>query len=585
MEDLHPPGPPETTDPFGGAPVVSFTLAGMALLSRRQWLAGAAGAVMGPAGAAASREVRITGRYLHFPVAPADKDRVKVRLLLGGEAVRYFDIDFAEPGAPPLYWASVDVAQWKGQTLRLECEDPALAGLVQQDDTLRQPDNLYHEPRRPQFHFTPRTGWTNDPNGLAWLDGEYHLFFQHNPYGVNWGNMTWGHAVSPDLVHWTELGEALHPDALGTIFSGSAVVDHDNTSALGSGGVPPLVAFYTSAGNPYTQSMAYSTDRGRTWTKYAGNPIIGHIAARNRDPKVFRHEPSGRWVMVLYLDRGKFRLLESGNLKEWSELSDIDFPDGHECPELFELAVDGDPANTRWVMWEGGGRHLIGRFDGRRFTPETEVLPSEWGANCYAAQTWNHVPDGRRILIGWMRHRPKEGEPFAYQGMPFNQQMTFPRLLSLRTTPEGIRLFAEPVAEIGKLRARRHGFEPGPLRPGDNPLAGLEGELWDLELEVDPGKARAIELGIRGMRLTYACRTGELAFLGKSVKLDGVSAGLKLRVLVDRTSVEIFAAGGRYVMSFCVSPEPDDQTLSLAASGGESRIASMAAAALRSVWP
>ena len=165
----------------------------------------------------------------------------------------------------------------------------------------------YNELHRPQFHFSPRTGWTNDPNGLVFYRGQYHLFFQHNPVSVKWGNMTWGHAVSTDLIHWQEVEDAIHPDELGTAFSGSAVVDWHNTAGLASGDEKAIVAFYTSAGScvtppkPFTQSIAYSTDAGRTWQKYAGNPVLGHIRAENRDPKVIWHEPTGRWVMALSL--------------------------------------------------------------------------------------------------------------------------------------------------------------------------------------------------------------------------------------------------------------------------------------------
>lgn len=541
-----------------------------------------------------SCDVRVASRYLHFPVAPADQDRVNVRLLSHGEVVRYFDVDIAEHGTEPLFWASVEVARWFGQTLQVECESPsilsAVMAVVEQDDTFRPPVGLYDEPRRPQFHFSPAVGWTNDPNGLTYLDGEYHLFFQHNPYGINWGNMTWGHAVSTDLVHWEEIGDALRPDALGTVYSGSGVVDHNNTSRLQNGSAPPLVVFFTSAGShsyrkmPYTQSMAYSIDRGRTWTKYASNPVIGHIQGSNRDPKVLWHEPSRRWIMALYLDRGKFRLFRSENLKEWEESSDVDFPDGHECPELFELPVDGDPSNTRWVMWEGGGRHMIGRFDGQRFTAETEVLPSEWGANCYAAQTWNHVPDGRRVLIGWMRYAPDDREVSVYQGMPFNQQMTFPRQLSLRSTPDGVRLFAQPASEIEKLYRRRHVFESRRLVPGEDPLREIHGELFDIEADLFAGDATSIEIGIGGTPIVYDARTHQLTFLGKSVTLDERAGRLQLRILVDRTSVEIFAAGGRYVMSFCFRPDPAMKALSLRASGGAARIRSLHVRELRSIW-
>ena len=264
----------------------------------------------------------------------------------------------------------------------------------------------YGELHRPQFHFSPRTGWTNDPNGLVFYRGQYHLFFQHNPVSVKWGNMTWGHALSEDLVHWRQVDNAICPDELGTIYSGSAVVDWHNTSGFGSGEAPPIVAIYTSAGDqlrpprPFTQSIAFSADAGRTWQKYAGNPVLAHIRAANRDPKVIWHEPTGRWVMALYLDANDYILLGSKDLKSWQKLSDVTMPGTGECPDLFELPVDGNGADTRWVFWGAAGAYRVGRFDGTTFTPETESLRAESGPNGYAAQTYSDIPasDGRRSI-------------------------------------------------------------------------------------------------------------------------------------------------------------------------------------------
>jgi sucrose-6-phosphate hydrolase SacC (GH32 family) len=235
-------------------------------------------------------------------------------------------------------------------------------------------------------------------------------------------------------------------------------------------------------------------------------------------------------------------------------------------------------------MWEGGGRHMIGRFDGGKFIAQTGVLPSEWGANAYAAQTWNDVPDGRRLLIAWMRHRPRSGEPWAYQGMPFNQQMTFPRVLSLRSTSEGIRLFAEPAAEIAKLYRRQHNLKPGPLKPGENPLSAIRGELFDIESDLEVGGAASVELRILGTPIVYHAASRELSCLGRSVTLAEVDARLHLRVLVDRTSLEVFAAGGRYVMSFCFTPDPADGALALSVSGGAGGISFLRVRELNSAW-
>ena len=258
------------------------------------------------------RELVIEYRYLHLPVKNGAPKR-SLRLYAGGELIRAFEIELAE-GAPD-FWAFADLAPWLGQRLTIEAED--LAGLadprgldrLSQGDSLREADDLYQEALRPQFHFSSRRGWNNDPNGLMYYKGEYHLFYQHNPYGWKWGNMHWGHTVSADLVHWRELGDALYPDALGTMFSGSGVVDWPDTTGFRCGDEKPLVCIFTSAGGtspesagqPFTQSLAYSSDGGATWIKYAGNPVLGHLAGRNRDPKVIWHcadAVAGSWRSI-----------------------------------------------------------------------------------------------------------------------------------------------------------------------------------------------------------------------------------------------------------------------------------------------
>ena len=525
---------------------------------------------------ATAGDIVVQKRYLHIPVARQGEMQM-VHLSLGGRVVHYFRISLPKDKSGPSYWASIDVSALKGKTLSADVQAPGadFASLFEQSDSLRNPPNLYKEEYRPQYHFTPQTGWMNDPNGLVFFDGEYHLFYQHNPYGTASANKSWGHALSRDLVRWADFGDVLLPDNLGTIYSGSVVVDHKNTAGFGRGSVPPMVALYTSAGvhaperRPYTQSLAYSTDRGRTWAKYAANPVIGHLEETNRDPKVFWHNQSSKWVMTLYLSRGKFGLFSSRDLKQWEKLTEVSFPDGFECPDLFELPVDGDSRNTRWAIWEGAGRHMIGRFDGSKFEAETPVLPSEWGKHCYAGQTWNDAPDGRRLFICWMRARTPadEAEP-VYPDMPFNQQMSFPREFTLRTTPEGVRLFAQPAREIASLYAKQHRFSNIALSSNGDALSGIEGELFDIEAAVDIRNARSVRLNIRGTEITYDSVDGRLSCLGKSARLAASSGRLDLRVLVDRTSIEIFAAGGRYVMSFCFRPDRRNRKLALTSEGG-----------------
>ena len=442
----------------------------------------------------------------------------------------------------------------------------------------------YKEAHRPQLHFTPKTNWTNDPNGLIYYKGEYHLFFQHNPFGIDWGNMTWGHAVSPDLVHWKQLPHAIHPDELGTIFSGSGVVDWQNTGGFQTGDESVLVNFYTAAGShapqevPFTQSIAYSNDRGRSWTKYEGNPVIEHIVGSNRDPKVIWHEPTQKWVMALYLDQNDYVLFGSTNLKEWTRLSDLQIPDT-ECPDIFELPVDGDAENTKWVFWGAAGKYYVGNFDGTTFTPEGDAHRSDYGANFYAAQTWSDVPesDGRRIQIAWMSgSKPPD--------MPFNQQMSFPCELTLQTTSGGIRLHREPVAEIENIHAYTHAWSDLALKPGEDPLAGLTGELFDIRAEIALNDAAAVGFKIRGQDIRYDVAEQQLTFLERSGPLAPQDGKISLQILVDRISIEAFGNGGELSMTSYFLPDLNNADIGMYTDGGAATLVSLKVHELKSSW-
>jgi len=539
----------------------------------------------------ASREIVLEHRYLHLPVKNGARKQW-LSYVIDGRMVRQLEIELAD--AKPDFWAFSDVSPWKGRTLKIETDrlpfgSQGLASIVPAGDV---PDaaGMYKETLRPQFHFTTRRGWHNDPNGLVYYDGEYHLFYQHNPYGTPWGNMTWGQAVSRDLVHWEELPDAIHPDKLGTIFSGSAVVDHRNTAGFQTGKEKAIVCIYTAAGGtsawsqgqPFTQGIAFSIDRGRTWTQYPKNPVLGHIVGGNRDPKVFWHAPTGRWIMALFLDGEQYALFQSRDLKQWKRLCDMPPLGAGECPDMFELAVDGKADNTRWVFWGGNGNYLVGRFDGKTFAKESGPHRSRFGANDYAAQTYSDIPtaDGRRVQISWMAGG-------QYPNMPFNQQMTVPRVLTLRTTPEGIRLFFEPVKELEKLRRDRHAWSDVPLAPGENPLAKLSGELWDLAAEIEPGDAKQVGFEIRGQKVEYSVAEKRLVALGQSAPLEPIAGRIKLRILVDRTSVEVFANNGRVSMATCFLPpteKPQNKSLAVYAAGGAAKITSLEVWGLKSIW-
>ncbi|MDB5328689.1 MAG: sacC, partial [Phycisphaerales bacterium] len=445
---------------------------------------------------------------------------------------------------------------------------------------------LYQESYRPQFHFTAAKNWLNDPNGCVFYDGEYHLFFQHNPESVNWGNMTWGHAVSPDLVHWTQLPDALKPDKLGTMFSGSAVVDADNTSGFGHGNEKPLVAMYTAAGGtnpaskgqPFTQCIAFSNDKGRTWTKYAANPAIPHIAGENRDPKLIWHEATRKWIVALYLDGDQFALFGSPDLKKWTKLQQLGMPGCSECPDFFPLHLDGGAAKTKWIFTAANGHYLVGDFDGTIFTAEPGVQQADFGNSNYAVQTYSDIPaaDGRRIQIGWMR----DGK---YPRMPFNQQMSFPAELQLKTTADGPRLFKQPIKEIETLHGKPSEWTDLKLNPGENPLAGLKGDCFHIKAEIEPGNATTVGFKIRGQQVVYRVADRKLESLG-TAPLDLQNGRITLEILVDRTTIETFGNGGRVALSSVYLTKPEDQQLEVFADGGTAKIVSLSVFPVQSAW-
>ncbi len=522
----------------------------------------------------ARRELLVAGRYLHLPVKTGAPVR-RLKFLVGGRTVREFEIELAD-GAPA-FWVSADVAGYRGQrltvvALALPSGSKALEAITQGDE-IKDAASLYREKHRPQFHFTARRGWLNDPNGLVYSRGEYHLFFQHNPYGWAWGNMHWGHAVSKDLVHWRELPIALSPRQFGDwCFSGSAVVDKDNTAGFRKGTEDVLVAAYTSTGRG--ECITFSTDRGRTWTEYAGNPVVRHPG---RDPRLLWHGPSRRWVMAVYDETNKARAIAfytSPDLKAWQFASRID--GFYECPDLFALPVDGNPAKTKWVLSAADGKYLLGTFDGKSYVKESGKHQL-WHGQFYAAQTFSDAPDGRRVQIGW-----NNGATFP--GMPFNQQMTFPCRLTLRTTPAGVRLFAEPVEEIKTLHGKKHAWGARTLKPGDNPLAAVRGDLFDIRADFSPSGAETFGFVVRGVPVVYDVRRKQLTCHKQTAPLPPAGGKVRLRLLVDRGSIEIFGNDGRAALSVGVIPADENRSLEVFSGGGETRLESLEVFELQSAW-
>lgn len=546
-------------------------------------------------GQSTTREITIAPgqTYLNFPVSQSD-DLRKVRIRHDGQVLDEFTLRLA--GQQPDFWTFFDVSSYEGETITLETDEPskqaegvsALAGLDQVFADARFPgqDSLYQESLRPQVHFSSRRGWHNDPNGLIYYDDEYHLFYQHNPYGWNWGNMHWGHAVSTDLLHWKELPDALYtPDHEDMAFSGSAVVDPQNTSGFRRDGVDPLIAVYTSTGRG--ECLALSYDNGRTFEEYEGNPVVEH---RGRDPKVFWYAPGEHWVMVLY-DESRTRemggdqeamvrqhvIYTSPDLKSWTYQSNI--PGLYECPELFEMPVEGATGTTRWVMYGADGKYLVGDFDGKKFTVEQAIKNYDYGRAFYASQMYNHIPDedGRRIQIGW-------GRGIDLENMPFNQCMTFPTALALRRSFDGYRLCPRPIQEITSLHQDGQVLEDV-LLPGDTSLtASVKGEVLHIVAEFECGDSRDFGMNINGYEVVYNNLFRELNQVNYPV-LEGDT--LKVEVVIDKAIIEVFVNDGElYFVDPLNSVEAEPEVRVFANGGDRSKtlLKKLSVHKLKSVW-
>jgi len=513
---------------------------------------------------ARERELMIEKRYLHFPVKNAGKKgkKQRVAVLVDGAVMREFEADMSEE---PDWYAHLDMSAWQGKkaTIRVDKvpEDSKLIDMVTQADTIWNADQLYKESLRGQLHFSPRRGWNNDPNGMVYADGEYHLYFQANPYGWPWGNMHWGHAVSKDMVHWEEEPIAIYPLKFGDwAFSGGAVVDKDNTSGWKKGKNSLIVAAFTSTGRG--ECIVYSNDRGRTFQEFEGNPIIKH---GGRDPRPLWYEPGKHWVIAVYdeFEKGRYiAFYTSTDMKTWTFQSRIE--GFYECPDIFELPLDG---RKYWVLTGASSEYMVGQFDGKKFTPETAKLKGHLGKAFYAAQTFSHDPQGRIVQMGWLQT--------ATPGMPFNQAMSLPLELKLRQTAEGPRLTWTPVKELESLR---DGADQG------GSLSNFKAELMEIRASFEPGDAEMVEMNIRGAKIGYDVKKQEIVVNGHRASAPLVDGKQNITVYVDRTVLEIFASDGLTYIPLPFVPKAEDQFVTVEEKSGKTKGLPVQAYKLKSCW-
>ena len=488
------------------------------------------------------------------------------------------------------YYVPLDLSAYQGKSVSVDVTGMPASSLCWKEIKLSDTfDSSNRETYRPVYHHTPVYGWMNDPNGMFYKDGVYHLYFQYNPYGSMWANMTWGHSTSTDLTHWTYEGTAIVPDAWGAIFSGSCVVDKDNTAGFGKGAV---VAFYTSAkstpwGDVQSQSMAYSLDNGKTFIKYEHNPILTSTERDFRDPKVFWYAPGKHWVMMLAVGQ-EMQIYSSGNLKEWKKESSFGAMQGAhggvwECPDLVEVAVEGSK-EKKWVLicnLNPGGpfggsaaQYFVGSFDGKKFVNEspTQTKWLDWGKDNYATVTWSNAPAGRCIALGWMSNWQYANNVPTTQ---YRSANTLARDLTLYRAGGKLYLKSKPSPEIKKARAEEKKISTFEVK-GNYEVASLLADnkgAYEIEMTIENKGTSKIDFSLMNekgekvamyydvVRKQFVMDRSASGIVGFSRDFPAVTVApvrntdqIHLRLFIDRSSVEAFGEDGEYVMTNLVFP-------------------------------
>ena len=538
-------------------------------------------------------------KFLLLPVEEASPE-AKLYMIADNDVVRSMNVRLAVNKVD--YFVPVDLTGFDNKHLSFNFQLIPDSALCWEEMKLSDEfDVSNREKYRPVYHFSPAYGWMNDPNGMFYKDGVYHLFYQHNPYGSMWGNMHWGHATSTDLVTWEHHGDAISPDALGTIFSGSCVVDKDNTAGFGAGAV---IAFYTSASDRQVQSMAYSLDNGKTFKKYARNPILTSTQRDFRDPKVIWHEDTKKWIMVLAVGQ-EMQFFSSPNLKNWTFESSFGKGQGAhgnvwECPDLFELPVEGTN-EKKWVLLcslgdgpfgDSATQYFVGTFNGKEFVNESPSKTKwmDWGKDHYATVTWCDAPDNRRIAIAWMSNWQYANDVPTSQ---YRSPNSVPRDLSLFTVDGETYLQSAPSPELLKLRdvSKKRSFKVNGTRIIKDMIADNEG-AYEIELTIENQHADVIGLRLYNDKgeevdMQYNMtekkfsmdrrKSGDVGFNENFPMLTwtAIESGkdeLKLRLFVDKSSVEAFGDGGRFVMTNQVFPSEPYTHIDFYSKGGAYKV-------------
>ena len=473
-------------------------------------------------------KIKIAKKYLIFPVNTLVS---KKELFFNKGTETVYKLNIKLDNINPDFYAYIDMTRFIGEELELSIL-PEMKISFRESDTIDS-ENLYNEPHRPQVHFTPKSGWMNDPNGLIYLDGVYHMFFQYNPTEPNWDNMHWGHAVSSDLIHWEEKDVALFPDNRGTMFSGSAVFDKykilgENTAAL----------FYTTT-NPFCQHISYSDDGFNTIKHSGSKPVIPHIVARNRDPKVIFCDEINSYIMALYLENDLYCIFSSDNLTDWKEIQRLNLNGDNECPDIFPLtAKDG---KRKWIFIGAHDRYLAGDFKNGKFTPTQSELSLNYGTSGYAGQTFSNLENGRTVRMVWDRwHLPT---------FNFKSQMSVPMEISLSEYEDIYYLEANPVEEIKTLYHTSKTFNNVTISHKNSFIESLADTAQLIKIKAQLPEEGKTELKIFGKIISFDFSKNTVSIGKTDAPISLTNSGFDITLIADRCSLELFSDGGKIVLS------------------------------------
>ncbi len=515
-------------------------------------------------------KIEIAQKYLIFPVNTLASNK-KMRITC--DERQDYILDIRLDNISPDFHAYVDVSRYIGKTVSVSVE-PEMEISFQASDMM-EIASLYKEPYRPQVHFSAKNGWVNDPNGLVYVNGKYHMFFQHNPCENRWNNMHWGHASSTDLLHWEETDIALFPDKTGTMFSGSAIVDRNDLLGLQEGDTPTVLLYYTAT-KPFCQYVAYSTDSLKTVKKFSDSPVVPHIVGGNRDPKVVFCEEWNAYAMALYLEEDIYGIFKSDDLLHWNLIQKLRLPGDNECPDLFPITADN--GKRKWVFIGAHDRYTVGEMSDDGFKPVQATQSLHYGKSAYAGQTFSGLPNGRVVRVDW--------DKWNIPTPNICGQMSFPAELTLKEIDGIYYICALPIKEIESIYGEKEFIKDVTVNPELPAKIPLEQAPYIVKLNIDPDSSTELSLKIFGIDVLFNKAENRVKLSDSSAPITLSCDTWDVTMIVDTCSVELYLDGGKIYLGTVDERTYCDYNLPYMeiTSNTECKLNSIELHSLKSIW-